>query len=349
MNFYAPESRFKTNIEDTANGAEFRRARFFISGLLYNRVKFKAEYDFAGQTSFTDVYIGLIGIPIIGNITLGHFNEPFSLEVLTSSKYTTFVERSLPNAFSLVRNLGVAIHDVLYDGRVTWAMGYFRPTGSTPPRVQSEDGGNFSTRLTGVPFQNKNGTQLLHLGLGYSFRTSDDKIRFSSKPESNQGPVTVDTGDIGSEDIHQFNFEAAAVLKMFRIQGEYTLVRVQQFSGLPDIDYHGAYVMVSYFLTGENQNYTKGIFGRITPKKNFLEHGGLGALETAFRFSTLDLNDGSAGKFGGKEDNDTAALNWYLNAHTRVIFNYVRAHVYGAPAIDRGKLNIFALRFQIDF
>ena len=60
-------------------------------------------------------------------------------------------------------------------------------------------------------------------------------------------------------------------------------------------------------------------------------------------------NGGSAGKIGGKENNYTAALNWYLNAHTRVMFNYVRAHVYGAPSVNRGHLNIFALRFQIDF
>ncbi|MCH8313691.1 MAG: hypothetical protein IID17_11975 [Nitrospinae bacterium] len=349
VNFFDPDSRFKSSIENTANGAEFRRARFFISGLLYNRVKFKAQYDFVGQTSFSDVYIGLIGIPIIGNITVGHFKEPFSLEDLTSSKYITFLERSLPSAFTPGRNLGIAIHDVLYDGRATWAMGYFRPTPSAPPRIQSEDGGSFSTRLTGVPVQRKNGRQLVHLGFGYSFRTSDDKLSFSSKPESNQGPVTVDTGDIGSEDVHQFNFEAAVVIYMFRVQGEYTLVKVKQFSGLPDIDYHGSYVMVSYFLTGENQNYSKGFFGRITPRRNFMENGGWGAFEAALRFSTIDLNDGSAGKIGGKENNYTAALNWYLNAHTRVMFNYVRAHVYGAPAVNRGHLNIFALRFQMDF
>lgn len=349
VSFFDPDSRFKTSIEDTANGAEFRRARFFISGLLYNRVKFKAQYDFVGQTSFTDVYIGLIGIPVIGNVTVGHFKEPFSLEDLTSSKYFPFLETSLRDAFTPGRNLGIAIHDVLYDGRVTWAMGYFRPTGSAPPRIQSEDGGSFSARLTGVPIQRDKGRQLVHLGVGYNFRTSDDTISFSSKPESNQGPVTVDTGDIGSEDIYQLNFEAAVVLNLFRVQGEYTLVRVKQFTGLPDIDYHGGYVMVSYFLTGENQNYSKGVFGRISPKKNFMENGGWGALEAALRFSTIDLNDGSAGKLGGKENNYSAALNWYLNPHSRVMFNYVRAHVHGAPAADRGHLNIYALRFQVDF
>ena len=83
--------------------------------------------------------------------------------------------------------------------------------------------------------------------------------------------------------------------------------------------------------------------------KNFMEKGGWGALEAALRFYTIDLNDGSAGKTGGKENNYTAALNWYLNAHTRVMFNYVRAHAYGAPAVNRGHLNIFALRFQMDF
>lgn len=357
VNFFAPDSKFSDTFpKETSNGAEFRRSRFFISGLLYNRVKFKAQYDFVDQTGFSDVYVGLVGIPIIGNITVGHFKEPFSLEDSTSSKYITFLERSLPNVFAPGRNIGIAIHDALFGGRATFAMGYFRPTGSTPPTIQSNNGGSFTTRLTGVPLQSKNGKQLVHLGFGYNFRTAaeddgdrDDKFEFEVRPESNQAPITLDTGQIGGEELHLFGFEGAVVFHMFRVQGEYTLVNIKQFPGLPDIDYHGAYVLASFFLTGEDQNYDDGAFGRITPRKNFLEKGGFGALEAALRFSTLDLNDGSAGELGGRENNYSAALNWYLNAHTRMMFNYVRANFYDKPGISSGHLNIYAMRFQVDF
>ncbi len=72
--FYDSNRTFRSNFSEPNSGAEFRRARFFISGLLYNRVKFKAEYDFSGQTAFKDVYLGLIKLPVVG-----HFNAGQSL------------------------------------------------------------------------------------------------------------------------------------------------------------------------------------------------------------------------------------------------------------------------------
>ena len=64
-------------IED---GNEFRRARLVFSGTIYNNVEFKAEYDFAGGSAdFTDIYLGLRETPV-GNIRIGHFFEPFSIE-----------------------------------------------------------------------------------------------------------------------------------------------------------------------------------------------------------------------------------------------------------------------------
>ena len=41
---------------ELGSGTEFRRARLFIEGEVYENVKFKAEYDFAGgDANFTDV------------------------------------------------------------------------------------------------------------------------------------------------------------------------------------------------------------------------------------------------------------------------------------------------------
>ena len=106
----------------------------------------------------------------------------------------------------------------------------------------------------------------------------------------------------------------------------------------------GYYVIVGYFLTGEHRNYltSSGFFGRVKPKKNFGQDGGLGAFELALRYSAIDLD--SKDILGGQLSDINVGLNWYLNPVTRFSINYVRANL-----IDVGNANIFQMRFQLDF
>lgn len=65
------------------NGVEFRRARFFFSGTVYERLYFKAQYDFAqpeddDNPDFKDLYVGLKFEPL--QVQVGHFKEPMLLE-----------------------------------------------------------------------------------------------------------------------------------------------------------------------------------------------------------------------------------------------------------------------------
>ena len=95
------------------DGTEFRRTRLMLSGKV-NNFEWKTQYDFAsvkaGGPAFKDVYVGLGGVPYAGALRAGHFKEPFGLEELTSSKYMTFMERSLTSAFAPSRNVGVMAH-----------------------------------------------------------------------------------------------------------------------------------------------------------------------------------------------------------------------------------------------
>ena len=124
--------------DDTNNvdGTEFRRTRLMLSGKV-NQFEWKTQYDFArgddsdgndkgGRPAFKDVYVGVSGVPYAGALRVGHFKEPFGLEELTSSKYMTFMERSLTSAFAPSRNVGVMAHRALDGG--TLAYGVFRTT-----------------------------------------------------------------------------------------------------------------------------------------------------------------------------------------------------------------------------
>ena len=329
------------------DGTEFRRARLYIKGVLYDKVEFKAEYDFAdGDSDFADVYLGLKDLPHVGRLRIGHFKEPFSLEYLTESKYITFMERGLPNALVPQRNTGIMVQNHVLDDRATWAFGVFRETDDFGDG--DDDGGyNITGRITGLPIYEDEGSRLVHLGIAYSHRNpSDNDQRYSQRPESNQASELVDTGEFSADDADLVGLEAALVCGPASFQGEYIAAMVDRDAG-PDPDFYGLYIQASYFLTGEHREYSRsrGAFTRVRPNKNFLgEEGGLGAWELAARYSHLDLED--AGINGGELDDFSIGANWYLNPNTRVMLNWVFA-----DADDRydGEGNILQMRFEIYF
>ena len=323
-------------------GTEFRRARLYIQGLAYGRIEFKAQYDFAPViTNLKDVYIGVSKIPYLGTFRVGHFKEPFSLEELTSSKYITFMERSLPSVFWPSRNTGFMVFNRALEERMTWAAGVFLNAGPQGGAIATEDP-NFTGRLTGLPWY-KDSTHLLHIGGAASFR-KPPKVRFAQRPEVHLLSKILDTKEIDVESTTLADLEVSLVHGPFSVQGEYSHANLDApESGDPT--FSGYYIQASYFLTGESRNYSRssGAFSRVKVKQNVgSEGGGVGAWEAAVRYSYLDLSD--EGISGGELKNFTLGLNWHLNPITRFSFNYVFSDVTKV-----GKANFFHIRFQVDF
>ena len=322
---------------------EFRRARLYISGAVYERIIFKAQYDFAGgDADFKDVYLGLKKLPGVGTLKVGHFKEAFGLEELTSSKYITFMERSLPVIFAPSRNTGIGVNNTALNKRLTWAAGLFLDTGGYGDEDDAENSAAATARITGLPwYQGKD--RLLHLGLSYSNRDAkDDAVEYDQSPEAHLAPDFVDTGSIVADSENRFGIEVALVHGPFSLQGEYMGANVETPDG-SDPSFSGYYASASYFLTGEHRAYknSSGTFDRVKPKTNFGK-GGSGAWEVAIRYSGLDLND--APIQGGELEDITFGLNWYLNPNVRTMFNYVLADLDTV-----GDAEIVQLRFQIDF
>ncbi|UCE87792.1 MAG: porin, partial [Deltaproteobacteria bacterium] len=356
---------FRDSDLDGGTGTEFRRARLYVSGTLYERIDFKAQYDFAGgDADLKDAYIQLNDIPRIGSFRVGHFKEPFSLEELTSSKYITFMERSLPTeAFAPSRNSGFYVQNAPLDKRMTWAAGYFRDTDDSGFDFGKDDIWNLSGRVTGLPWYADEGSKLLHLGFSYSHSFSDGDVRYRSRPEAHLSPVRfVDTRSFAADDVDLINPEVALVFGPFSLQGEYYRAFVDsEVQDDPELD--GFYVEASYFLTGEHRAYktSAAAFDRVKPAHNFDGKGGWGAWQIAARYSQVDLADGNLSTLdfddgddpldpadddnvAREADNITVGLNWYLNPNVRVMLNYVYSDLE-----DLDATNIFQTRFQIDF
>jgi phosphate-selective porin OprO/OprP len=339
--WYSADDELEAAVGTFEDGTEFRRARLFFEGELYERVEFKAQYDFAGgDADFKDVYLGLVNLPVVGGFRVGQFKEPFSLEELTSSKYVTFLERALPvEAFAPSRNAGFMLHRG--EERYTWAVGAFRPTDDFGD-AKERDEVNLTGRVTGLPWVSEDGSRLLHLGIALSEREpTADSIRFRSRPESHLAPRVVDTGSFGADGSTLVGLESALVLGPLSFQGEYMQGAVDSLDGSdPELD--GFYVYGSWFLTGEHRPYkrSEGAFDRLKPGHPWGE--GPGAWELAVRFSSLDLTDATVD--GGSVDDVTVALNWYPFANVAWKANYVRS-----DRDDLGQVDTFQMRFQVDF
>jgi hypothetical protein len=109
----------------------FRRLRVYTLMTVWNDLEFKFEIDFANLTDIKDIWVRYTGNPFLSHFLFGHVKEPFSLEEITSSCVTTFMERSLStNGFTPGRDIGLVYSDVREDKRLTWAAGAFLVTGS---------------------------------------------------------------------------------------------------------------------------------------------------------------------------------------------------------------------------
>jgi phosphate-selective porin OprO/OprP len=351
------------------SGTEFRRARIFFGGTVYDRVFFKAQYDFAntgdGKSDFKDVFVGLKKLGFVRDLRFGHFKEPFLLEEWTSSKYVTFMERGLNNVFFPGRGMGVMAQGNQLEKKLLWQAGFFYNTNDQGFAFDEWGDAQFdvAARLAGAPWYDDGGAKLVHLGLGYIHQFRDgapDTLRYRQRPESHLAQYWADTESFAANDADILNLELAGVWGPFSAQAEFTGSWVQGSQGLRDSQLWGMYAFVSYFLTGEHRPYDlgNGRFGRVKPRANFdPTRGDWGAWEIATRYSYLDLNDRDL--TGGRLWNLTAGINWYLYPNLRLMFNYVYADLDDrvstnptAPPATLGASgagNIFQMRAQIDF
>jgi phosphate-selective porin OprO/OprP len=329
---------------DTQDGAEFRRARLFAEGELYQAVDFKAEYDFSsgGEAALKDVYVGLE--TSIGRIQTGHFKQPFGLESLTSSRFITFMERSsATEAFAPERDDGIQMADTI--GTTNWAVAASRR--SDDFGKDTGDGEySYTGRLTHA-FVGEGG-DVLHLGVAAIERASMPSDRVRARPEAHLLDRVFDSGVVSTDGTHVYGGELAWVRGPLSIQGEYLRASFDEVDGGEDADLSGYYAFLSWFLTGESRNYkVQGAkFDRVKPAENYTGKGLGGAWEVALRYSSLDADDGP---FSETVDNVTLGLNWYLNPNSRLMFNLLQSNAEDDTAGFDGDMTAFMVRWQVDF
>ena len=344
------------------DATDFRRARLRADGTIYKTIDYVVEYDFVNSvndnpgtpasasnviqvTAPTDGYFTFHETPIVGNVKVGLQKEPIGLEHLTSSRHLDLMERSFnQDAYTGPNNNGFSLGASAYnnfgeDDRGWWQTGVFK--NSVNPFAYAADDGAYAwtSRLVYLLWDEDEGRKLLHVGGSYSNRDPLDKIRrIRSRGSLRNGPgalnpVFADSGTFVTDDENLYAAEMSMVLGSFQLQSEYiasTNSNATNLSGNHGTYFtNGYYVMASYFLTGEHRAYDKkaGVFGRVIPFRNSrwcpedCAEQGWGAWQILARYSNLDLND--SGITGGRIDDYTAGVNWFLNPNMKIQANYV--------------------------
>lgn len=245
-------------------GSDFRRARLSAKGGVTETMNyfFQMDFGFNGRPTFTDVWVEQTKVPYFGTVRAGQWKQPFSLEVVSSFRYTTFMERSvLFNLFTPFRHIGTGFYDVNDDQTMTWAASVFR-TGQDQfgNSVSQKNGWGIAERLTALPFYENDGRDYLHFGFGHFFNAPpNNQINFRTVPDFFVGdqapaadgsigsspppgqtvpgnyrgtPFVVATGNINSPHYNVFGTELLWVRGPLSIQSEGMLTIVQQAPGV---------------------------------------------------------------------------------------------------------------------
>lgn len=328
-------------------GSEVRRARLGAEGNMPGGFGYKFEVDFAqNDVAITDAFLSYRDKGL--KVTVGQHNNFQSLEELTSSNYSSFIERAaFTDAFGFERRVGVSLQyaagDVLMQG------GLFSDNiDDLPGKSWSADG-----RLVFMP---KLGETRLHLGGSVHIADLGEtatEVRYRQRPLVHfTGQRFVDTGILIAERELGYGLEAAAIRGRFHAAGEAYWHKVRRPMGASDPTFFGGYAEVGYFFTrGDSRGYKDGMFDRVKPVSPVGE-GGIGAIQLNLRYDYLDLID--AGIIGGKQNGYQVSLVWTPTDYTRFMASYGRMNygnaVYPAAGGDRDYgVDALGVRAQVDF
>ena len=378
-----PDGKFAGN-----DAGQFRRLRLGAQGTLATNWKFKAEYDFReadqGIAGLKDAYVAYTGaLPLLTeagigtDVKIGQSHEPFSFDLLTSSRNSLFTERALPvDVFAKTvgeRNPGLKL--TAWGSNWTAAAGVFTSrqeektsdvacvvpagglnpgdkftcTGGTEETPAREFGEGYAatTRLTYAPW--REGGHVLHLGTALSYRemvkAKDFRLRERFEVAETSTRL-IDTGTFKADNFLRWNAEVAAVEGPFTFQGEFFLLQASRPLVAADPLFTGYYLSAGWFLTGESRAYKfqDGTWDDVKPY-SIVGKGGWGAWELVARYSNADLND--AGIFGGEQQNVTLGVNWYPAPMVRFMADYVKVLEVDKGAFDGTEPSAFVLRSMV--
>ena len=323
----------------------FRRVRVYHDGSIFKDLLFyEMKLSFVGKSKYKDFFIGhsskIIPLKIKYLVKFGNIKIPFSMEGYSSSKYITFLERSLGDDFLIGRKFGgeLFLSNKLGNFYTNLFFSSFSNSFDDKLANKVEKEGK-SIRATFAYKFHKH--HILSIGAGYLTQEYHGlKVKFSQPMESTltrNKYVHVKIKHVST--INLANFELFYMYNKFAFQTEFLKVDVNALKD--NYSFNSYYLEGSYFLVGDGKRFKlkTSTLANVKPSNK-------GAVEVAFRYSQIDLNNKD--EHGGREINYTSGVNWYLSKNFKIAANYVVAMPKKTDDYD-GLLQFFEIRTLFAF
>lgn len=343
---------------DLGGSTRIRRVRIGVEGDMPVGFGYKTELEFNdSRVGYADILLSWRGVTPTGRgpieIGVGHIEPLNGFEQISSSRYTSLIERAEFNtAFGNFRRLGAYATYISPDVPVRISVGAFNDT-INADRANTDL--LLSSRAFWAPMV---GDNQLHVGGSVQYRRyqkNDLAFQYRVQPFSaNTSTRFVDTGSLAVRDDLVLGAEFLGIFGPFHVAGEVQHVQVHTLrpdeslnpgeatSGLRtngDPGFLGGHVEAGWIITGESRGYKDGLWAR-TRVHNPVGTGGSGLWAINARYDWLDLTDqvGDPASVlpvdlinGGTQSGVMAALVWQPMDYVRFTLQYTHGWVTGGP------------------
>ncbi len=334
------DAGYISNPDDDPNGSlatrnlgfnsRVRRIRLGAEGTIPGGFGYKFEMDYAnGSVGFGDAIITYAPSGKPYSFTIGNHETMNGLEQITSSRFTSFMERAaFDDAFVNTRRIGVSAGYVNAAGDMRFNAGLF--TGHSIDGTFDNDSWIAAARATYSPLM---GANQLHFGANFQHRefqsnnngttasssgqaSTNQTARYRARPYTQTTDIRfVDTGNFAAKSDDIFGLEFGGIFKSLHLAAEGQYLKSNAYSEGDTLDFSennlnrfpgdtvtalvpdgnpsfwGGYLEAGYFLTGETRGYKNGAWDRTKVLKPFSK-GGWGAVQLNGRVDYLNLDTG---------------------------------------------------------
>lgn len=353
-----------------------RRVRPIIEGTVFEKFDYRLMADFGSgdvasstpgnNAILDDAYVNVRPWQQF-QIQVGKYKSPVGLERLQSTAELLFIENGFPTQLTPNYDVGVEIHNVLFDSPINYAIGIFNGAAdaASDDIDTTDEGKDVVGRIFFQPFLRTDNPALSKLGLGVGGSAGHHSGTLPSYKTPGQQTFFSYASTVSAQGLQyrvdpQFFYYCGP----FGVMGEYIVSSPEvksSVAGLPSQRFNntGWQIEGSYFLTGDEnwfRSTSRHLFQPASPL-NF-HGGGWGALELVARVGQLSLDRDAFPAYvaSGSAREATefgVGLNWYLNSNLRFYLDYEHTRFDGGSqtkgAVTAGDENAVLGRVQVSF